>query len=127
VAGAAGVAYAAVASSTRPFTWSADVVTAIPVAVGASITVWSMVRKAGTGTGDRDSHGTGPAPWSRWWSVWLVPLAAATAWELYCFAHLPRLRHPTLSALIDILDSTRIGKTVAFVLWLALGWLVVIR
>jgi hypothetical protein len=32
-----------------------------------------------------------------------------------------------LSALIDMLDSTRVGKTVAFASWLALGWLLVAR
>ena len=127
MAGAAGVAYAVVASWTRPFTWSADVVTAIPVAMGASFTVWSMVRRTGPGAGVRSPDETDPVRWGRWWSLWLVPLAAATAWELYCFTHLPRPRHPTLSALIDMLDSTRIGKTVAFVVWLVLGWLVVIR
>jgi hypothetical protein len=33
--------------------------------------------------------------------------------------------HPTLSSLIDSLDGSRPGKAVTFVLWLALGILVV--
>ena len=49
------------------------------------------------------------------------------AWELYCYAHLPREQHPTLSVLIDTLDSTRWGKTLSFAAWLALGWFLAAR
>ncbi len=56
----------------------------------------------------------------------LVPLVAAVGWELFCFFSVPRSSHPTLSSLLDILDSTRAGKTVGFAAWLALGWFVVV-
>jgi len=126
-----GVAYAVLASATRPFTGAADVVTAGPLVVAVAVTVWTIV--VGGGARGRPhaaqpvADETGPIRWNRWWCVWLAPLAAATAWELYCFVTLPRVRHPTLSTLIDMLDSTRIGKTVAFTLWLAMGWLLVTR
>ena len=57
----------------------------------------------------------------------MLPIAAAVAWELYCLFNLPRVEHPTLSALIDMLDSTRVGKVVAVVLWLLIGWALVTR
>jgi len=53
--------------------------------------------------------------------VWTAAGAAVTAWELFCLFHAPRARYPTLSSLIDMLDSTRVGKAIAFAAWLALG------
>lgn len=63
----------------------------------------------------------------RWWTVWLVLLAAIVAWELFCYSSLPRRQHPTVSSLIDMLDAHPVGKTVAFALWLALGWFLAAR
>jgi len=124
---AAGLGYAVVASFTRPFTLGADVVTAIPLVAAAALTVWT-IRSDGSDVTDRRSPAAAPlGPISRWWTVWLAPIVAATAWELYCLAHLPRIEHPTVSALIDSLDSTRVGKIVAVAAWLALGWFLVSR
>ena len=44
---------------------------------------------------------------------------------VYCYAQLPRTQHPTLSALIDMLDSSRLGKIVAVAVWLGLGFFLV--
>jgi hypothetical protein len=122
----AGVAYAAGASFTRPFTVAADGVTAVALGAGVALTVWTIRRDRRALTGDPASGPT-VIGWSRWWVAWIAAIAAVSAWELYCFVHLPRQQHPTLSALIDMLDSTRVGKTVAFASWLALGWLLVAR
>jgi hypothetical protein len=126
-AAAAGLAYGVGASFTRPFTGPADVVTAVPLVIVLAIMGRSLYRR-------RRSESDHPAPaadarsrWSRWSFVWLMLVLAIAAWELYCFVNLPRARHPTLSALIDTLDSTRTGKVVAFVAWLALGWFLVGR
>jgi hypothetical protein len=129
-AAVAGLADAVTAAFTRPFTVAADVVTAVPLAVAAVATGWSIRHQrqpdvVGTASGDAQ-----PASLGRWWVVWvvwMVPIAAVTAWELYCFANQPRVSHPTLSALIDSLDSTHAGKIVAFIVWLALGWFLVTR
>jgi hypothetical protein len=51
----------------------------------------------------------------------VVAIVTVTTWELYCFASGPRSAHPTLSTFIDLLDSTRPGKTIGCALWLALG------
>jgi hypothetical protein len=122
----AGVAYALAASFSHPFTLTADVITAVPLAAVLALTVWSF------GRGRADPNVTAGlaarhARWSRWSLVWLAGVGAAAAWELYCYANLPREQHPTLSVLIDLLDSTRVGKTVAFGSWLALGWFLAAR
>jgi hypothetical protein len=124
---AAAVAYAVVASYTRPFAAGADTVTAIPLAV-AAIAVAARLRTARVSDispSDRDPDPpTGSTRWSRLWSAAAV---VALSWELYCYSGTPRSDHPTLSTLIDLLDSTRIGKITGFALWLALGWYLVWR
>jgi hypothetical protein len=126
VAVVVAVAYAVGASFTRPFTVAADVVTAVPLALAALVTI----RVVGTGGGSSDratAAGVEPIRRGRWWVAWMVPIAAVVAWELFCLVSLPRTEHPTLSSLIDTFDSSRPGKTVAFALWLALGWFLVAR
>jgi hypothetical protein len=61
------------------------------------------------------------------WGVWIAPIAAITGWELYCLVNLPRAAHPTLSSLLDIVDASRLGKSVVYLLWLALGWILVTK
>jgi len=126
-AGAAAVAYAVAASYTRPFTAGADTVTVIPLAV-AAIAVAARLRTARVSDStpsERDPEPpTGSTRWSR---LWAAAVVVALSWELYCYSSTPRSEHPTLSTLIDLLDSTRIGKITAFALWLALGWYLVRR
>lgn len=123
----AGLAGAVVASFTRPFTLGADVVTAVALAGAVMATAWSIHRGGRPAPVAPASTGGGGPRWSRWWPVWSVPILGLTAWELYCVAELPRAQHPTLSTLIDSLDSSRVGKTAAFASWLALGWFLVTR
>jgi len=124
---AAVVAYAVLASFTRPFTLAADVVTAVALAGGVAATARSIRHDRRVDLVVPVLPEPGGTRWNRWWPVWSVPILGLTAWELYCFVHLPRVLHPTLSTLIDSLDSFRVGKTVAFVTWLALGWFLVTR
>ena len=121
--GSAGLGYGLLASFTTPFTVGADVVTAVPLAV-AVMAAWWWRRRPFTSVTVVPAEIVG-AEWSRWAFVWAVPLLAVTAWELYCYTQLPRHQHPTLSALIDMLDSTRAGKTVGIGAWLLLGWFLV--
>jgi hypothetical protein len=119
----AGLGYGVLASFTTPFTVGADVVTAIPLAVAVMVAWWRRRRPGTSGSvlpGEIDRSG-----WSRWSYVWAVPLLAVTAWEIYCYTQLPRTEHPTLSALVDMLDSSRVGKIVAVALWLGLGFFLV--
>jgi hypothetical protein len=121
-----GVLYAVLASSTRPFTWAANIVTAVPIVAAGLVTVWTSRGVAALPTTGESAHALRRS-WDRRWVTWVVLAAVITGWELYCLASLPRSQHPTLSSLIDILDSTRVGKSVAFVSWLALGWFLAAR
>jgi len=129
VAGAVAVlGYAVLVALTHPFTWVADVATAVPVAVVAAVTIRSDLR-AGRSRGARPEgvDGRRGRRLGRRWRVWMAPILVVTGWELYCLVSLPRVEHPTLSSLIDLLDATRPGKTVAVVAWLGLGWFLVSR
>jgi hypothetical protein len=121
-----GLAYAVLASFTHPFTWAANAVTAVPLVVAAAVALWWARHHGSRGAGEK--AGGADRPRSRRgapWALWSAPILAVIGWELYCFANLPRSMHPTVSSLLDILDSTRGGKIVAFAAWLALGWFLV--
>jgi hypothetical protein len=124
--GVTGAGLALAASLTRPFTVGADVVTAVPLTIVFVVTLITVVprRKGDGGADPAPAPASAPTP-SRGWLWWLAPIFAVTGWELYCYVSLPRVDHPTLSALIDMLDGTHLGKFMAFVLWLALGWFLV--
>jgi len=122
-----GLGYSVLASFTHPFTLNADLVTAAAVVAGALATTW-QIRRRSTAARVRPDGGDGTrARWTPLSLVWVALAAAVTGWELFCFLSQPRTRYPTLSALLDSLDSTRVGKAVAFGAWLALGFLLVTR
>jgi hypothetical protein len=124
----AGAGVALAASFTHPFTVGADVVTAVPLAVVFVVMLVTIPARR-----ERNESPTRtPTPSSavrpgadRRWLWWSAPVLAVTGWEFYCYVSLPRVDHPTLSVLIDMLDGSTVGKFVAFVLWLALGWFLV--
>jgi hypothetical protein len=123
---AVGLGYAVLGSFTRPFTWAADVVIALPLLAAAAVTAAATWRQGRSGSPTGPGAGTGRR--SRWGGrdmIWLAPILAVVGWELYSFVSLPRSVHPTLSSLLDTFDSTHLGKTVALALWLVLGWFVV--
>jgi hypothetical protein len=125
---ALALALAVLASFTTAFTWGADVVTAVPIGLGALV-LSRHLRPARSSTG-----APGPASQSkparqltRSASVWLGLAAAVVSWELYCYASAPRADHPTLSVLITSATSTPIGRGVSFLAWLALGVALVLQ
>ena len=127
----AAVAYALLASFTRPFTLPADIVTAVPLVAGAVAVGWRIRQTARVGTPEAVGAGAAstnlgktawPAEWGRRWIAWVIVSVAAGCWELYCYVSSPRSAHPTFSSLLDTVDATRPGKIVVFALWLALGW-----
>jgi hypothetical protein len=93
----------------------------------ASAAAWANRNRAARIAGERAGAVSHQPRWGRRWSPWVALTAVVTSWELYCLANLPRTQHPTLSSLIDLLDSTWVGKSAAFVSWLALGWFLVAR
>jgi cobalamin synthase len=123
-----GLLYAVLASSTRPFTWAANIVTGVPVVAVGLTTAWTSRSVAPRPTDGRaDAVQQHQPRWDRRWTAWVVLAAGVISWELYCLVSLPRAEHPTLSSLLDMLDSTGAGKSVAFASWLALGWFLVAR
>ncbi|HUY40401.1 MAG TPA: hypothetical protein VMV82_02400 [Candidatus Dormibacteraeota bacterium] len=121
---------AVLASFTRPFTLAADLATGVVLAGVSALALTLALRgpAAAGGTVRRDggSGGAGGAVDARGWR-WSGPVAAlvaAVGWELYCYSGQPRSHFPTFSSLLDMLDSSRPGKAVAFALWLVLGWFV---
>jgi hypothetical protein len=137
----AGICLAVVASFTRPFTLAADVATAVPIALAVlALAVRSRptdelgsVHAPGgeAPNGEEETEGpqgtSRPAPASRWSLLCAGLVAVIGSWELYNYLSVPRSQHPTLSSLIDLLDGTHVGKTIAFGLWLALGCYLVWR
>lgn len=117
---AAGVALSVLAACTRPFTVPADVLAAIPLALGAAATAHRL-RTGRTGPARVAGAGLGR----------LVPVAvllvAVVAFELDNYARAPRSAHPTLSSLLDALDAHPVGKAIVFALFLLLGWYLVDR
>ena len=125
---AAGLLWAVMASSTRPFTGGADVVTAIPPIVAVAVLAVRMRTAGGPTSTTPLPHPFDPVPkrLGRWSLAWLAMAVAVGSWELFCYLSAPRLEHPTLSTLIDMLDSSRSGKVTGFALWLVLGWFLVL-
>lgn len=123
---ATAFAYVALTSLTRPFTLEADVAIALPVV--AAVPAAALRIRAGRrpGSAIRQAGNSKPEPKpDRLSLTWVTMALVIAGWELYSFTSSPRSAHPTLSTLIDLLDSTRIGKFAAIALWLAGGWYLV--
>jgi hypothetical protein len=127
VAGVVAV-LAAVAAVSHPFTLAADLVTAIPIVIGLLVLGLRVRRGQAPPVGTAAGQGeTLPAIGRRWSLLWLGLAATVAAWEVYTYLGSPRSAHPTLSVLLDMLDATWSGKFVAFSLWVALGWYLVVQ
>jgi hypothetical protein len=111
-----GVAYSVAAAATTPFSWQADLVTALPIgALAVAVALrWSLrppARPRALAEGVR--HPFAP---------WVVLLAAVVAWELVQYLTAgSRAEHPTLSSMVDAVDRYTALKAVVFFLWLCLG------
>ena len=128
VLGLAAAVLTVLASFTSPFTLGAEAITALPLSAGLAVLVLRLRPARRSRRTDRPEHDIAPPePLHRWALVWLGLVVATVGWELYCYLNTPRSAHPTMSGLIDMLDARPIGKFVAFSLWLALGWVLVIQ
>lgn len=116
-----GIGLSVAASTTDPFTTGADVVVTLAfIAVVAALPLWSA-RAPTYGSVGRHTHADGVPRWRWRWTVVLAPLVLAVAWELFCYAHGPRDAYPTLSSMLDRVDSSHLGKGICFAAWLGLG------
>ena len=112
-----GVLYALVAGTTEPFTWPANVLTALPIVALVALAVARWPRRP------RVAHPPGAHPVR----PWVVLLVLVAAWELIEYAARgPRRAHPTLSSMADALDRHWLLKAVVFFGWLCLGAAIVV-
>ena len=117
----AAALYSWFAALTTPFTFRANVTTAIPLiaALLAAIVFGHIVR------GRRTNERSAPRPTGRSLWPWWVSLGVVGAWELLCYLRLPRFEHPTFSSLYDTASRSQPLKAALFLGWLALGWAIV--
>jgi hypothetical protein len=114
----AGVAYAAVATLSRPLTAAAAVAVAIPVA----IVLVQAVRWR-----PRTARATFDGPRRRTAAAWGAVAVPAAALELVAFARQPAYNvaapdFPTLSVLLDPLSEAGPSRFVLWCCWLWVGW-----
>ena len=117
----AAALYSWFAALTTPFTFRANVLTAIPLitALLAAVLFGHIVRSRRTG------ERSAPRPLGRSLWPWWVSLGVVGAWELCCYLKLPRFEHPTFSSLYDSASRSQPLKAALFFGWLVLGWAIV--
>ena len=109
----AAAIYSWIAAGFRPFTVAEEIMVAIPALV-VFAAAW------------RPSRAPAAVQWSRVSiACWLGLVALAVGWELLAYFSKPRDDHPTLSVIADEIMSVHAGRALMFLLWLALGWLLV--
>ena len=117
---------AALGSFQHPFTFGANIVTALALFVGlVAQVVCRLLDRARRKSGD---YTVAAGPSDRGLRIqipWIVLAMAFTAFELLEYLSEPRRAHPTLSSLSDELTSSQTGRAVLFLAWLALGALFV--
>jgi hypothetical protein len=110
-----GAAYSAAAAATTPFSWQADLLTALPIgAVAIAVVIRWPLR-----TRSRPRGAAGRAR-SRF-APWVALLGAVVVWELVQYAFANRAQHPTLSSMADAVDRNVVLKAVVIFVWLYLG------
>jgi hypothetical protein len=121
VLAASGAAFALATAATRPFTWPADLLTAVPIALLAVLVVarWPLrPRPRPAASAARARHP---------YRAWVVLLGAAVVWELTEYlARGSRGEHPTLSSISDALDRHYLVKALVVFGWLCLGLCIVL-
>ncbi|MGH9086873.1 MAG: hypothetical protein ACRDYZ_01990 [Acidimicrobiales bacterium] len=111
-------AYAWFASGTTPFTWMADVTTAVPMVAMVVAVLAQRTRPEGPWrripSEDPPSGGT-PLPW-----LSVVLLLVLT--EVASLFGGTRSTHPTLSSLTDTIFQWHATKAAVYFVWLSLSW-----
>lgn len=116
----AGVAYAAVATLSRPLTPAAAAAVAIPVAIVLVQSLWWRPLPPTAG-------GARTGPRRRTAAAWGAVVILAGVLELVAFAHQPAYDvgipdFPTLSVLLDPLTEAGPTRFVLWCCWLWAGW-----
>jgi hypothetical protein len=123
---AGGVGYSLIAASTRPFTLPADVLTGLAIVAMAILVIvrWPLHPRRARAA---DAAVTADHPF-RPYLPWLGLLIVFAIWELFNYlVHGTRANHPTFSSITDAVDRFYLLKTLMFLGWLALGWVILRR
>ena len=130
---AGGVGYSLIAASTTPFTLPADILTGLAIVAMAVLVCvsWPLrtrkVRAAARAGGPAADSATA-ARSGHPYLPWLGLLLVFVVWELFNYlVHGTRANHPTFSSITDAIDRTYLLKTLMFLGWLALGWVILAR
>ena len=111
-----GAGYALAAATTSPFSWQADLLTAIPIGVLAVAAVMRWPARPRVRVAEPAAHATHP------YRAWVVLLAVVAAWEIVQYAAPgSRALHPTLSSMADAVDRSELRKAAVFFVWMWLG------
>jgi hypothetical protein len=122
---AVALVYSWILAGTTPFTSAANVLTALPIAVGAVAAV-VVVRRRSAGRTATIAADRRPGTTRGWW-VWLVLIGLIVAWELVMLFGMPRSSHPTLSSVLESIARWHSTKALLVAAWLALGAFLVTR
>jgi hypothetical protein len=119
---AGGVLYAAVVGSFARYSWPATAGVILASAAAVVICWRGPLRR-------RHVPARPAMPGA---AVWGALLVAGGLWELSALLQQPSLTeesaaHPTISALTDPALGTHAGRSLALVIWLALGWYLAMR
>jgi len=116
------VVYAVAAGSFERYTWPATAVVVLPGLLGVTV-AWH----------EADVGRPAPKPIGRQGAIaWASVFVTLGVWELINLLLQPSLAegsydHPTLSTLLEPLLAGHTGRSIALLLWLALGWYLVRR
>jgi hypothetical protein len=122
IAGGCGLAVAV--SFTKPFTFGADLLTAVALAAMVVAQVVVELRSRRT---PPESAAAVPfaslASRFRRCVLWIATCVAFTGLELFTYTGHPRREYPTFSSLSDDVSASQAGRAILFIAWLCLGWL----
>ena len=114
--------YSWIAAGFRPFTTTEDVLVAIP-AIAVLVLACRPSPASSPPIFDQPARRASRGSVA----VWIALVVLATVWELTALFSSPRADHPTLSVIADDIMSVHPGRALMFLLWLALGWVLVKR
>jgi hypothetical protein len=122
IATAAGLAFAVIVGGFARYSWPATVAV-VSVGAMAIAATWRRPVPEGPEQAKLDTVGS---------AVWVTPFLALGLLELTNLLLQPSLKadsyaHPTLSVLTDPILASHPGRSVALLMWLAVGWFLVKR
>ncbi len=120
----AALADSALAGASPPFTWQADLATAlgiVAVLTGGLALLVSLRRRHDPAVRAGAVPKLSRAAAASWIGIGVV----AVSFELLNVFLSPRAQHPTLSSMVAAVTSHDVLRGLAFIAWLAAGWWII--